>query len=143
MRFMHAKEIFHGQLTPSNLLLDSQWRVRIADFGTSKYAHDERFPVGGNGIAHYLPPERFEGEGPSASNDVYAFGLILCEIITGVPVYPPHMPPLAILRQIANRTMPLTPDSIGPEICRLIRDCWLGEREERPSFEQLSAHWKT
>jgi serine/threonine protein kinase len=140
---MHAHGICHGQLAPSNLLLDTQWRVKIADFGSSKFTHDERPPVGGNGVANYLPPARFEtGKGRSATNDVYAFGLILYEIITGRPVYATRMRPLVVLRHILLGTRATIPESIRPEIGRLIDQCRSADKLEGRSFAEIVCRLK-
>jgi serine/threonine protein kinase len=95
MRFMQSYGCVHGHLKPANILLDRQWRVRIADFGTSHFRHDERLLLESfyPDDMRYLPPERLEGEAPSKGNDVYAFGLILYELVVGNPLFPPDLKP--------------------------------------------------
>lgn len=84
----HRSGWAHGDIKPSNLMLDETGTLRILDFGASA-AFD---PIetaslssadGPSGTLAYLPPERLLGARIAASGDIYALGLVLYEALTG------------------------------------------------------------
>jgi len=87
MKYLHGKDILHLDLKPANILLDDCWRARIADFGMSKVIAAEKSSeflsfiskaVGGTPI--YMAPEVLTGSTPTASADVYSFGVMAWEV---------------------------------------------------------------
>jgi len=86
----HAAGVFHRDLKPSNIVLAPDG-VRLVDFGIAAAASAETLTGGGGhlGTLSYLPPEVFRGEKPQPRiMDVYAFGLLLNEGLTGVHPFP-------------------------------------------------------
>jgi serine/threonine protein kinase len=139
MRFMHSYGCAHGNLKPANLLLDRQWRVRIADFGISHFRHDERLLLESfyPGDLHYLPPERFEGEAPSKGKDLYAFGLILYELVVDNPLFPPDLKPQTVMKKVILGTELDIPQWVKPDVAALIERCCSYNCEVRPSIDEI------
>jgi len=96
----HAAGIIHGDFKPSNVLMGSDGRPRVADFGVARLTGAERTrergPVSGAvtqdadtgtfrvvGTPYYMAPEQFEGEAADAASDQYAFCLALIEALLG------------------------------------------------------------
>uniref|UniRef100_M4CEB4 Protein kinase domain-containing protein n=1 Tax=Brassica campestris TaxID=3711 RepID=M4CEB4_BRACM len=79
----------HRDVKTTNILLDEQFKVRLADFGLSR-----SFPVGGEshvstmiaGSPGYLDPEYYRTSRLTEKSDVYSFGIVLLEMITNQPV---------------------------------------------------------
>ena len=86
MAAAHAVGVTHGDLKPANVLLTTDGRVKVADFGLASRAVDAEDagdePVGA-GTPRYLAPERWLGAAPSPAADVFAFGAMFYEMITG------------------------------------------------------------
>lgn len=70
MRFLHASKILHGDLKAANVLVDSRYRAKVADFGLS-----QRKEVGGTGTPYWMAPELLRFESPNTrKSDVFSFG---------------------------------------------------------------------
>ena len=80
--FAHKYGIIHGDIKPSNVLLDRQGRVKVADFGQAFAArHKDAAPQGGT--PHYMSPEQILDRKVDARSDIYALGVSLFHMITG------------------------------------------------------------
>jgi hypothetical protein len=81
----HGKGVLHCDLKPANILLDSDHRPRLADFGQSRLSHEQRPALG---TLFYMAPEQADLQAvPDVRWDVYALGAILYCLLVGLP---PH-----------------------------------------------------
>lgn len=95
MRDAHASGLVHGDIKPSNLMVEPDGRVRILDFGlalrqdalaTETVSLGEIAGTGQTdpqGTIAYMAPERLQGATPDPRADVYALGVILYELVSG------------------------------------------------------------
>jgi eukaryotic-like serine/threonine-protein kinase len=81
----HANGIVHRDVKPANLLLDSDDRVKVADFGVASAADLGSFTEAGTvvGTAGYLAPEQARGERATPASDLYALAVVAFELLTG------------------------------------------------------------
>ena len=81
----HANGIVHRDVKPANLLLDSDDRVKVADFGVASAADLGSFTEAGTvvGTAGYLAPEQARGERATPASDIYALTVVAFELLTG------------------------------------------------------------
>ncbi|RHZ80204.1 hypothetical protein Glove_139g334 [Diversispora epigaea] len=141
---IHQLDIVHQDFHPGNILSTSfKGIVYISDFGLSKLiGANPNNPEKKNifGVLPYIAPEVLSGdEEYTKAADVYSFGIIVYEMITGFPPYPdiPHDEDLAI--KICNGLRPKIPFNTPKLITRMIMRCWDARVKHRPTFEEL---WK-
>lgn len=82
VNYLHLSNISHRDLKTANLLVNSHWQVKLADFGEAKQTAQ---PVVREhvGTREYMAPELFIGKESNPKKlDCYSFGIILCEIFT-------------------------------------------------------------
>jgi len=85
MNYLHSRKVLHCDLKSSNVLIDSNWNVKLCDFGLSRIRSklDKTTLIGRVGTPHWMAPEILRGNKYEEYSDVYSFGMILWEIVTG------------------------------------------------------------
>ena len=89
---LHALGVLHRDVKPSNMLLDEAGSVAVSDFGLARGDDSTQLTRDGQlvGTTHYLAPELIEGSPATVATDVYAFGCLLYECLTGAPPFAGH-----------------------------------------------------
>jgi len=83
----HARGVLHRDLKPANVMIDGAGKVRITDFGLAILEKDELERGLAAGTPAYMAPEQLVGGEATPRSDVYALGLVLYELFTGVRVW--------------------------------------------------------
>src|SRR4051794_25397825 len=102
----HRHGLVHRDIKPGNLLLTSDGRVKVADFGIVRFADTTTTLTATGqivGTTQFLAPERALGRTAEAASDVYALGCVLYQLVTG---HPPFVAddPTAIMYQHVEMT---------------------------------------
>jgi serine/threonine protein kinase len=143
MRFIHSKGIIHGDLKPANILVDRNGEALICDFGSSRHEVADYTPTPESGTVNYAAPELCQEDAIHTRKvDVYAFGLVAYEILTGTAVFPSSHYPFAILKRILKGDLPAIPDECGKLMQELIPRCWSMDPEQRPTFHEMICEFK-
>jgi eukaryotic-like serine/threonine-protein kinase len=81
----HANGVLHRDVKPTNVLFDEEGRAKLADFGIARVAGEPTLTEAGTllGTAAYISPEQSRGEPATPATDVYAFGVLLYQMLTG------------------------------------------------------------
>ena len=85
LAYAHRKGVLHRDIKPSNLFLCESGPVKITDFGVARAVGGTALTSAGVlvGTFAYLPPERWRGDPPTFSNDIWAVGCVLYRLISG------------------------------------------------------------
>jgi serine/threonine protein kinase len=121
LAFAHQKSVIHRDIRPSNILINLDDDVKIADFGTSTLLQDKQYATTKIGSPPYMAPEQFEGKAVFAS-DIYSAGCLFYEMVSGFPPIVLANPMEIYKRAKAGQVTPLvqkTP-SVSPELSWVI-----------------------
>lgn len=82
---IHSRKIIHRDLKPDNIHINSEGKALLMDFGIAKSEGVQLTRVGFTlGTPYYMPPEQVLGKPLTSQADVYAFGILLYELLTGI-----------------------------------------------------------
>jgi len=135
----HHRGVLHRDLKPTNVILSTEenkrLRVVITDFGLAADQAGNTDLLGGT--ASYMAPEMKEHRQTSTASDVYAFGVILYEMVTG------QKPFQEIIKSNGNVPVPVAPGKLVRHLPRIWNDailpCLAPHPGKRPSVEQILA----
>ncbi|KAL6313579.1 hypothetical protein AAG906_006947 [Vitis piasezkii] len=144
MEYLHSKNIVHFDLKCDNLLVNLKDPLRpickVGDFGLSKIKRNTLVSGGVRGTLPWMAPELLNGSSNKVSEkvDVFSFGIVLWEILTGEEPYA-NMHYGAIIGGIVSNTLrPTIPSSCDPEWRTLMEQCWAPNPAVRPSFTEIT-----
>jgi len=86
LEYAHQKKVLHRDIEPSNMMVDSDGTLKIADFGIARIMKDSHTRHTGtvtSGTLLYMSPEQIQGERSDAQSDIYSLGISLYELLNG------------------------------------------------------------
>jgi serine/threonine protein kinase len=89
------------------------------------------------GTPQYIAPEVLNRGTVTKKVDVFAFGLILYEMMTGESVFPKDVTIMQLATQFLDHRRPEIPSTLHPIVRDIIQGCWSDNAEERPDFEDI------
>jgi len=131
----HRLGVVHRDLKPQNVMIDSEGNAKIMDFGIARSVKSEGITEEGVivGTPEYMSPEQVEGNEIDGRTDIYSFGIILYEMLTGRLPFEGKTPLSVAVKQKSEK--PLNPRRINSQIpeniSRLILKCLQKKADER------------
>ena len=129
----HAEGVVHRDVKPSNILLNSDGRIKISDFGIARLDSSSLTQVGDVlGTPYYMAPEQFLGVEVNALADIYSMGVIAYELLTGRKPFAGNA--ATVMQQVFNERPP-DPSQLNPELSplmdRVLHKALAKNRDER------------
>lgn len=146
--YAHGEQVIHRDLKPANLMLDAKGRLKLADFGLAVVVSDSlnsrSQPHNTSGTPAYMSPQQMDGRTPHVTDDLYALGVTLYELLTSKPPFytgdllhqTRHAVPDPMEKRLVN--LGLT-NVIPPEVSALVMACLAKEPAQRPPSAQAMA----
>ena len=85
----HAQRIVHRDVKPANIMLSTEGRVKVGDFGVARLAEGSTDGTAASivGTPRYMAPEQGRGHATTPATDVYSAGVVLYEMLSGAPPF--------------------------------------------------------
>ncbi|XP_022940764.1 serine/threonine-protein kinase STY8-like isoform X2 [Cucurbita moschata] len=138
MNYLHQKNIIHRDLKAANLLLDEDGVVKVADFGVARVQSQSGVMTAETGTYRWMAPEVIEHKPYDHKADVYSFGIVLWELLTGQLPYDNLTPLQAAMGVIQKGLRPKIPRHANPMIVDLLERCWRQDPSLRPEFSEIT-----
>ncbi|MCV0402547.1 MAG: protein kinase [Chloroflexi bacterium] len=129
----HQRGVIHRDVKPGNVLVASDGRTRLVDFGIahSLAGAADRLTMAGTvvGTLPAMAPEQLTDGPITPRTDLYGLGVVLHEALTGRPPYPP-MPPVALAER--QRMGPPPIEDVDPALASVVSACLAHDPADRP-----------
>ncbi|XP_066278213.1 fibroblast growth factor receptor 2-like isoform X5 [Branchiostoma lanceolatum] len=140
MEFLHSKKCIHRDLAARNVLVADGNVMKIADFGLARDIHNMDYykkTTNGRLPVKWMPPEALFDRVYTTQSDVWAFGVLLWEIMTlgGGPY--PGIPVEELFKLLKEGHRMERPQNCSAEMYELMRWCWQANPNTRPNFNIL------
>ncbi|KAH9561419.1 hypothetical protein CY35_05G021100 [Sphagnum magellanicum] len=162
MKYLHSKGLVHRDLKTDNILIKCDgpgsdlvvkplWIAKISDFGTTKVKMDSTAYANqtmNTGTTIFMAPEMYAGQRADQlperchpkKADVYSFGLICFAVLIGEPTPFPVdelLRPTIFKDRVREGKRPQLPHYCPSELSNLIQQCWDGNPDKRPNFQEI------
>jgi len=134
----HSPPIIHRDLKSLNILVDANWRAKVADFGMTRFHHEGTMTQCGSPL--WMSPEMIRNDPYDEKADVYSFGIVLWELYTKkIPYRGSGLnPSLLVVKVVKEDLRPAIPLRCPLQVVRLIEGCWHPNPNRRPSFKKIT-----
>jgi len=143
MAYLHSRQppILHLDLKSANILVDNSWKVKLGDFGLSQIRTNTFMSsaASAGGTPQWMAPEVLRSEKYGEAADVYSYGVVLWEVITGRAPWE-DMHPMQVVGAVGFQgrmlPMPTHPDS-DPVLAEMSMLCMSHDPARRPTFHDI------
>uniref|UniRef100_M4BTV9 non-specific serine/threonine protein kinase n=1 Tax=Hyaloperonospora arabidopsidis (strain Emoy2) TaxID=559515 RepID=M4BTV9_HYAAE len=145
MSYLHHFErpILHRDLKSPNLLVDKNFNIKLSDFGLARVKAHVQTMTGNCGTVQWMAPEVLGNQKYTEKADVFSFGIVIWEIVTGECPYDGMSQIQAALGVLNRNLRPNIPRDCPPFFSRLMKACWNRQPELRPSFPHIVNAFRT
>ena len=135
LEYAHEREVIHRDIKPSNVMIKKNNEVCIIDFGISISTHSQRLTNPGMtmGTPEYMSPEQCQNKNVTLQSDIYSFGIVFYEMLSGDPPFVGGAS-LSILNrhlQEAPKSLRKKNDEVSEELEKIIFKCLEKKTDQR------------
>jgi serine/threonine-protein kinase len=136
----HQNGVIHRDIKPGNILVSTTGQVKVADFGIARALGagvEQGLTQTGTvmGTATYFSPEQAQGVSTDQRSDIYSLGVVMYEMLSGVPPFTGENAVAIAYKQVHERAMPLDQrlTSAPPEVAAIVAKCMEKSPDDRYS----------
>ncbi|MHB1651092.1 MAG: Stk1 family PASTA domain-containing Ser/Thr kinase [Desulfitobacteriaceae bacterium] len=139
IRHAHQHHIIHRDIKPHNVLVTSDGRAKVTDFGIARAVSSATVTHAGDivGSVHYLSPEQAKGLQSNERSDLYSLGIILYELLTGRVPYDGETPISIALKHLQEE--PVAPSRLNPKVSKDLENVIMRAIAKSPDQRYASA----
>ncbi|CAL5341340.1 unnamed protein product [Camellia sinensis] len=137
MNYLHQNNIIHRDLKAANLLMDENEVVKVADFGVARVKAQTGVMTAETGTYRWMAPEVIEHKPYDHKADIFSFGVVLWELLTGKLPYEYLTPLQAAVGVVQKGLRPTIPNNTLPKLAELLERCWQQDPTLRPDFCEI------
>lgn len=143
LRYLQWMHVVHADLKAENILLikdiskDCGYTAKVSDFGLSRVLRvdETSYQTVSLGTISHLSPSVLQTGRYTHQSDVYAFGVVMLELVSTKRVWG-DLHPLQIMDRVVSGIRPDFPDNVLPAYRQLAERCWTQNADERPNFNE-------
>jgi serine/threonine protein kinase len=138
--YAHKHSMIHRDIKPANVMLSTQGRAVLMDFGVAKILGGQQHTATGAviGTAAYMSPEQARGERPDERSDIYSLGVMLFEMVSGRPPFEADSAMTTMMMHVSDPVPDLDEIAPGTPVA-LKRICEKALEKDRENRYQTAA----
>ncbi|KAL3363515.1 hypothetical protein AABB24_012671, partial [Solanum stoloniferum] len=137
MEYVHGLNLIHRDLKSDNLLISADKSIKIADFGVARIEVQTEGMTPETGTYRWMAPEMIQHRPYTQKVDVYSFGIVLWELLTGMLPFQNMTAVQAAFAVVNKGVRPTIPSDCLPVLAEIMTCCWDGNPDNRPPFSQV------
>lgn len=122
---IHKNNLIHGNIKPTNILLDENYCPKVSDIGVSQ-------------LSQYSAPEILTRSPYNKDVDIYSFGIVFCYMLVQELPFDESLTLEDLVQFIPEGERPILPGNIPEHIQNFVEKCWNEDPKERPSIEYVT-----
>ncbi|KAG2668112.1 hypothetical protein I3843_15G140200 [Carya illinoinensis] len=137
MEYVHRLGLIHRDLKSDNLLINADKSIKIADFGVARIEVQTEGMTPETGTYRWMAPEMIQHRPYTQKVDVYSFGIVLWELITGLLPFQNMTAVQAAFAVVNKGVRPVIPHDCLPILSEIMTRCWDANPDVRPPFTDV------
>jgi len=133
----HRRAVIHGDVKPANILVTTENRVKLTDFGMARLASHQGADSNLKGTPAYWCPEQILGRAQDARSDIFSLGVVLYEMLTGINPFAGNS--LQAVCNLLLSSAPLPPSHSNPSVPAALDEIVASCLTKEPQFRMPSA----